>query len=134
MEPRRSSAISGMRKAGFISMRSLPLRCLMVLLSLALVSSNARAELHLGAVHHQPCPEKIGHTYGKVSHHRHNNADHACCCDCLGCVSVINLTPDLSNFLPAFPAAVIRYREEPLFLAGRVLLPQPDPPRPSSPI
>jgi hypothetical protein len=108
------------------------LRCLVVLLSLALVGGNAHAELHRGAAPQQPCPEALDHQAGPDSpHHQHRKAaDLACCCACLGCVSAVNLTPD--SFLPAFLTGVVRYGDENSVLAGRALLPEPDPPRPSA--
>jgi hypothetical protein len=39
-------------------MRSLLVRCLVLVLSLALVSGNAHAALHLGGAHSEPCPEE----------------------------------------------------------------------------
>jgi hypothetical protein len=115
-------------------MRSLWLRYLIVLLSLALVGGNAHAELHFGAASRQPRPEALDHHAGSdSSHHQHRKAaDPACCCDCLGCVSGVNLTPDLTSFLPAFLAGTVRYGDANPVLAGRALLPERDPPRPSA--
>lgn len=124
------------RYPGYLHMRSLWLRSLVVLLSLALVSGNAHAHLHLAAAHHEPCPESLAH------HHAGTNSpdqgqprkavDLACCCDCLGCTSAINLTHDLTSGVPAFGAGAVRYGDEDSVLAGRVLLPEPDPPRPGT--
>jgi hypothetical protein len=115
------------------SMRSLPLRCLILVLALALVSGNTHAELHLGALHPEPCPEAHDHRHGTPApHHRAKHAHDACCCDCLGCVPTLSLTPDLVAMPVSFSAAVIRYRDEPSFLAGRALVPDPGPPRPSA--
>ena len=114
-------------------MRRLWLRCSVVLLSLALVSGNAHAEMHLGSTHHEPCPEALDHHAGTDSPHHHQHpkaAESGCCCDCLGCVSAINLAPDLTSFLPAFPTGAIRYGDAHSALASRALVPEPDPPRP----
>jgi hypothetical protein len=108
--------------------RSLLLRCLIVLLSLALASGNAHAALHLGDAHSEPCPEEHAHHSRKtLPHHQHDKGT-ACCCDCLGCSSVVYLPPDLS-ITPAELPAQIHYDELDASLSGRTLLPEPDPPR-----
>jgi hypothetical protein len=114
-------------------MRSFWLRSLVILLTLTLVSGNAHAELYLSSIQHEPCPEALDHHSGTHSTDRqhHKAADPACCCDCLGCVLALNLTPDLS-FGPAFLAGTVRYGDENSILAGRALVPEPDPPRPST--
>ena len=109
--------------------RSPFLRCLVVLLSLALAGGNAHAALHLDAAHSEPCPD--GHAY----HHRKTEPQHqhdkkmACCCDCLGCTSAAYLAPELSSVPTELPARV-HYDALTLLLSGRALLPEPDPPRP----
>lgn len=113
-------------------MRSLLLRCLIVLLTLALIGGNAHAELHLGGVAHDPCPAELGHEHGDDTHHQHRDrADRNCCCDCLGCVSAIELTPDLAS-LPVFLTSSVLYGEESARLAGQILRPEPGPPRPGA--
>jgi hypothetical protein len=103
------------------------------LLALALVSGNAHAELHLNAVPHDPCPAALGHAHGHPTQdHHQDRTDHNCCCDCLGCASAIELTPDLTSFLPVFLASSVLYGEENARLAGQVLRPEPGPPRPGS--
>jgi len=76
-------------------MRFLWIRCLVVLLSLALVCGNAHAALHLGGAYPEPCPEEHAHHIGKTSpHHQHQHGKAlACCCDCLGCTSPAYLPP-----------------------------------------
>ena len=113
-------------------MRSLWINCLVILLSLPLVSGNAHAGLHPGGGHAGHHPEKHDHAGGKPSHHHHHPAaDPACCCDCLGCASAANLTPELAVAPTNFPAAV-HYEAREVLLAGRALLPEPDPPRPTT--
>lgn len=114
-------------------MRSLALRCVVVLLSLALISGNAHAELHLGAVPHDPCPAELGHDHGGTSKPHNGSADQSCCCDCLGCVSAIEITPDLSSSSPAFFTAAIYYGPASVFLTGQTLRPDPGPPRSGAP-
>jgi hypothetical protein len=114
-------------------MRILWLRCLVVLLALALAGGNARAELHLGDPSHDPCPETLGRAQGGASHHRHDRDNRAgCCCDCLGCVSAINLIPDLGNTGPMFYGAMIRFADVASFLPGRAFPPELGPPRPGT--
>jgi hypothetical protein len=111
--------------------RSLLLRCLVVLLSLALASGNAHAALHLGAAHAEPCPEEHAHHSGKTSpHHQHQHDNGlACCCDCLGCSSGAYLSPEL-GITPAELPVSIHYDALTASFPGRTLLPEPDPPRP----
>jgi hypothetical protein len=113
--------------------RSLFLRCLVVLLSLALASGNAHAALHLGDAHSEPCPEEHAHHTGKpLPKHQHRHDKRlACCCDCLGCSSAAYLPPELS-MTPAEVPAKIHYDALTAFLPGRTLLPEPDPPRPGT--
>ena len=113
--------------------RSLLLRCLVVLLSLALASGNAHATLHLGDAHSEPCPEEHAHHTGKtLPHHQHqHDKGLACCCDCLGCSSTVYLPPELS-ITPAELPAKIHYDALAASLSGRTLLPEPDPPRPGT--
>ena len=112
--------------------RSLPLRCLVLLLSLALVCSNAHAALHLDNAHRVPCPEEHPHHPGKTPLHQHQ-LDHklACCCDCLGCSAAAYLAPVL-NITPANLQARIHYDALTVSLSGRALRPDPDPPRPGT--
>jgi hypothetical protein len=113
--------------------RSLLLRCLIVLLSLALASGNAHAALHLAAAHSEPCPEEQTHHGGKSSpHHQHpHDKGLACCCDCLGCSSAVYLPPELS-MTTAELTAQIHYDALTASLSGRELRPDPDPPRPGT--
>lgn len=113
----------------FTVIRSLLVRYLVVLLALALANGNAHADLHLAS----PQPEQTGyhehqHADGEASHHHHSRKP-ACCCDCVGCISAVNLIPDLTVGRADFPIA-IRYDVQSVFLTGRSLLPEPDPPRP----
>jgi len=112
-------------------MRSLLARCLVLLLSAALVSGNAHAALHLDIAHHDPCPEEHAH-HGKtpLHHHRHDDGL-ACCCDCLGCSSAVYIAPAL-GIRPADLPARIHYDALTASLSGRTLRPDPDPPRPGS--
>jgi hypothetical protein len=113
----------------FTVKRSVLLRCLVVLLSLALASGNSHATLHLGT-HPEPCPEEHAHHTGKTSpHHPHQHDNElACCCDCLGCSSAAYLPPEFS-ITPTELAAEIHYDAVTASLPGRTLLPDPDPPR-----
>jgi len=109
------------------------LRCLVVLLSLALASGNAHAALHPDAAHAEPCPEEHAHHSGKTTPHHEHQHDNGlvCCCDCLGCSSAVYLPPELS-VTPAEPPVQAHYDESSAALCGRTLRPEPDPPRPSA--
>jgi len=112
--------------------RPLLLRCLVLLLSIALVSGNAHAALHLESAHHEPCPEEHADHHGKMPLHQHRR-DHglACCCDCLGCSSAVYIAPVL-GITPADLPAHVQYDALTASLSGRVLQPDPDPPRPAT--
>jgi hypothetical protein len=111
--------------------RSLILRCLVVLLSLALASGNAHAALHLDAAHSEPCHERHAHHHGKTEpqHQHQHDKKMACCCDCLGCTSAAYLASEPSSAPAELPARV-HYDVLTFLLSGRALLPEPDPPRP----
>jgi hypothetical protein len=115
-------------------MRSLLTRCLVLVLSLALVSGNAHAALHLGGAHPEPCPEEHVHQTGTTSP-AHQHRDHhglTCCCDCLGCTSAAYFPPQLA-IARAEIGAQIHYDLLTASLAGLALLPEPGPPRPGTP-
>jgi hypothetical protein len=112
--------------------RSLFLRCLGVLLSLALANGNAHAALHLGAAaHSEPCPEEHAHHTGPAHHQHQHDKDLACCCDCLGCSAAAYLAPELSTTPAELPVRP-HYDARTASLSGRTLLPEPDPPRPGT--
>jgi hypothetical protein len=107
-------------------------RCLVVLLSLALANGNAHAVLHLSTAHSSPCPEEHAHHDGGPAspHHQHQpDKGFACCCDCLSCSPAGYLLPSLSTTPAAFTSQT-RYDVVTTSLSGRVLLPEPHPPRP----
>ena len=107
------------------------LRCLVVLLSLALASSNTHAVLHLPVAHAEPCPEQHAHHSGQTSHHHQHDKGLACCCDCLGCSSAAYIAPEPSSTPAELPGRV-HYDALTASLYGRALLPEPDPPRPGT--
>ena len=110
------------------------LRCLIVLLALALASGNAHAALHLDTAHREPCPEQHAHHHGKTEpqhQHRHDKGL-ACCCDCLGCSAAVYLSPPLT-VTPADLAARVHYDALTASLSGRALRPDPGPPRTGAP-
>src|SRR3954452_7980894 len=108
-------------------MRGVLIRCLVVLLSLALVSGGARASMPMvmgtgEAEHH--CHDEHAAIAGETthehpdaaSHHSGRNqddqqkSDRACCCDGMACVSAISLTPPLA-MAPMLFFAAIQYGE-----------------------
>jgi hypothetical protein len=115
------------------AMRFPLVRCLVVVLSLALANGNAHAALHSGAAHSEPCPEEHVDHGGRTSpYHQHQHEKgFACCCDCLGCSSAAYLPPGLSTTPVGFESQIL-YNELVASLSGRTLLPEPDPPRPST--
>src|SRR5260370_25277045 len=119
-------------------MRFLWIRCLVVVLSLALACGNAHAVLHLGGANPEPASEDHAHHAGKTSpHHQHQRGKPqrgkplACCCDCLGCTSLAYLPPEL-GITPAELPARVHYAAFTASLSGRTLLPEPGPPRPGT--
>lgn len=110
-------------------MRSFTVRCLVLLLSLALVGGHAHAELHLGATPHEPCPAELGRSHGGPAHHHQSPDRNSCSCDCLGCVSAIDPNPDRTSFRLAFFTSAVFYCETGRFCAGQILRPDPGPPR-----
>src|SRR6516165_5801813 len=112
------------------SMRRLLLRLCVLVLSLALVSGNAHATLHLDNAHHEPWPEEHAQHPGRTPFHQHRH-DHglACCCVCLGCSSAVYISPAL-GLTPANFTARVYYDALTAFLSGGTLRPDPDPPRP----
>jgi hypothetical protein len=110
------------------------LRCLIVLLALALASGNAHAALHLDTAHREPCPEQHAHHRGKTEpqHQYRHDKGLACCCDCLGCSAAGYLSPPLT-VTPADLAARVHYDALTASLSGRALRPDPGPPRPGTP-
>src|SRR5712692_2463977 len=112
-------------------MRSVLVRCLVALLTLALSGGNASARLH--ALYAE---QSTPHTQ-----HRHEHAVQPdqlkpgqdkglrCCCDNLGCVSAYTLTPNLGGVAPVIFGTTVHYGRQAVVLNGRVLLPEPEPPR-----
>lgn len=113
-------------------MRSPLVRCLVVLLAFALANGNAHAALRLAAAHPEPCPKEHANHHGRTPQHQHQlHKGLACCCDCLGCASTACLSPELNIISAEFPTRV-HYDGLVVSLAGRALLPEPDPPRSST--
>ena len=115
-----------------MAMRSVLLRCLVVLVALTFFGGGTvNAKTHSmpsGAEappHHDTA--NAGTSFNKSP--QHHNA-HACLCCCLGCASFANRAPDCtSGFVPV--SALVSYGERINALAGRILHPDPYPPRPS---
>ena len=116
-------------------MRLVLIRCLVVLLAFALIGGNAHARLHLTS-REQPATH---------AHHNHEDSGQSgqhdpgrnkglqCCCDCLGCVSAFNLIPELGSVVPMIFGTTVQFAMQDIILHGRVLLPEPKPPRPLTP-
>ena len=113
------------------TMRSFLARCLVALLGLALLSGNAHARLWIiadGSV----APHMRHHAGISASSHDQDETNKTLrgCCDCI--VSAFTVTPNLGSIVPAVYGAAIRYRGQAVFLHGRILLPEPEPPRPGA--
>jgi hypothetical protein len=107
-------------------MRSWWLRCLIILLTLAIANGNAHAVLFLDGGH----SEHQGNDAGLGGHdHKHGAADCSCSCDCLGCASATILTSDIIAG-PSELSAVILSPVSAVSLLELALPPEPDPPRP----
>jgi hypothetical protein len=114
-----------------LAMRAFWLRCLVLLFSLALAAGNARAVLPLAQQEHRhSCSGSAVHPPGD-KHHRYDDRSHdGCCCDCLGCVSAVNVCCSLGDLGTAFSGETIRYGVASPVLSSRALPPDPGPPRP----
>jgi hypothetical protein len=114
-------------------MRSVLVRRLVVLLAVALITGNAHAWLSMTM--DQPATPRHHHQFGEPSSHhgqQHQDKGLRCCCDNLGCVPAYTTIPDLSSMVQTDFGTTIRYGTQTVFLRGRALLPEPDPPRPSA--
>jgi hypothetical protein len=109
------------------------IRCLAVLLSLALANGNAHAALHSGAAHSEPCPQSHAHHGGHAPPHHQHQSDNggACCCDCLGCGAGAQVPTELAA-TPIEFASRIRFDALTAALSSRAVPPEPDPPRPGT--
>jgi hypothetical protein len=113
-----------------MTMRSVLLRCLVVLVALALVGgTTVNARTHAmpsgveGPLWHDTAD--AGTSINKSPQH-HNT--HACRCCCLGCASFANRADDgTSGVVPV--SEIVIYGERISALAGRILCPDPYPPR-----
>jgi len=115
-----------------MAMRTVLLRCLVVLVALAFVggaSVNARTQsMSLGAerLSNHDAADAGASLKNSAQHHK----VHACLCCCLGCASLASRAPDCTSGVVAV-SAIVSYGEWINALAGRVLHPDPYPPRPS---
>jgi len=107
-------------------------RCLVMLLALALISGNAHARLHLVPAKQPDSQPQHHHDHsGKSGQHKHQqDKGLGCCCDCLGCVSAYTLMPELDAVVPVVFGTIVHFGRQAIVLHGRVLLPEPKPPRP----
>lgn len=118
-------------------MRPLLLKCLVVLVSLALVGGNAHADLTLdpsdpclgGHEHsHAHAADEAGHS---PLHHDKTHHDDGCCCQCLGCTTAMDVMPNLA-LVPKTEARRVRFEQRTPTLGTRALDPGLDPPRPGA--
>ena len=115
-----------------MAMRTVLLRCLVVLVALAFVggaSVNARTQsMSLGAerLSNHDAADAGASLKNSAQHHK----VHACLCCGLGCASLASRAPDCTSGVVAV-SAIVSYGERINALAGRVLHPDPYPPRPS---
>jgi hypothetical protein len=114
-----------------VLVRLLLARSLIMLLSSALATGNAHAALHSTAARTEPCSEEHAHHTGETppDHRRQHGKGLACCCDCLGCTFATYNAPEL-RIVRAKQPMHVDYDGSNASLSGRVLRPEPDPPRP----
>jgi hypothetical protein len=116
-------------------MWSVCLRCLVLIVSLALASGNAHAGLNTDDVHSGRQQQVLHHR--PAAHSDHPTSEHeqskggGCCCDCLGCTAAADVIPALV-LTPLQSGVSIRLERHTAFPAGRALGPELDPPRPSA--
>ena len=121
---------SGRRLGG---MRSFLVRCWVVLLALAMIGGAARPPLHLDAPGHPPAGEHLHYTGTSPHDDRPQDSASRCCCDQLGCVTGAYTVPTYSGVVtPVVFSHVVAYTAKTELLPGRVLLPEPEPPRPDT--
>jgi hypothetical protein len=115
-----------------MAMRSVLLRCLVVLVALALVGGatvNARTHSMPSGVEGSLWKDTADAATNLTKSPQHHNT-HACPCCCLGCASFVNRAPDCtSGVVPV--SEIVSYGERISALTGRILCPDPYPPRPS---
>jgi hypothetical protein len=115
-----------------MAMRSVLLRCLVVLVALTFVGGatvNARAYSMPSGAEALPRHETVGAGTSINKSPQHHNAQ-ACLCCSLGCASFADRAPNCtSDVVPV--AAIVSYGERINALDGRILHPDPYPPRPS---
>ncbi|MGE5269856.1 MAG: hypothetical protein ACM3JG_09325 [Thiohalocapsa sp.] len=112
-------------------MRGWWLRVLVVLLALALTGGNAHLDAHPVISSEHDC-DGAAHPHTSSADSAANLADRACCCDCLGCLSPMNLSSPLGIVAVRFPIEAIGFAWSASFRPGRTLLPDPPPPRPGA--
>ena len=115
-----------------MAMRSVLLRCLVVLVALTFVGSatvNAQTHSMPSGAEGPVCHDTADAGTSISKSPQHHNA-YACPCCCLGCASFVNRAPDCtSGVVPV--SEIVSYGQPINALAGRVLHPDPYPPRPS---
>ena len=113
-----------------MAMRSVLLRCLVVLVALAFVggaSVNARTHSMSSGAECLSSHDTAGAGTSLSKGAQHHKV-HACLCCCLGCASFANRAPDCtSGVVPV--SEIVSYGERTSALAGRILHPDPYPPR-----
>ena len=115
-----------------MAMRSVLLRCLVVLVALTFVGGatvNVRTHSMSSGAESLPCHDTADAGASINNSSRHHNA-HACPCCCLGCASFANRSADCTSGV-APVSAIVSYGERTNSLAGQILHPDPYPPRPS---
>src|SRR5882672_1697777 len=113
-----------------MAMRSVLLRCLIVLVALAFVGGayvNARTQSMSSGAERLASHNTAGAGTSLSKTTQHHKV-HACLCCCLGCASFANWARDCtSGVVPV--SAIVSYGEPINALAGRILHPDPYPPR-----
>jgi hypothetical protein len=113
-----------------MAMRSVLLRCLIVLVALAFVggsSVNARTHSMTWGAECLSSHDAAGAGTSLKNGAQHDKV-HACLCCCIGCASLATRVPDCTSGVVPI-SAIVSYGEPINALAGQILHPDPYPPR-----
>ena len=112
-------------------MRSLLIRCLAALVSLALAGWTGHAMADDGTGFAEHCQGDVGHAGSLGDHDHHGPADSSCCCDYVACAPAVLVTHAVAVGLVELSGVAYRLAHAGTLSIGAPRL-DPDPPRPSA--